>query len=210
MKLRIGIVVLMAACVMPLVACTDDDDAIESQRSDIVRYLTSTHVPRLISAEDAESSLEVDPPFYDAIDRVVYRYIYNYYDEGRDERSLVEWGDEVELTYTAYVFTGGVPRIESIYASNDADVIEALVEEGLNAKYWSSEPLRVKLGTTSIIKGVALSLDGCREGDEVEAYMTFDAAYGDDVVGIVPKESAVLWVYSVDKVNKGRASAVAP
>ena len=114
---------------MPLVACTDDDDAIESQRSDIVRYLTSTHVPRLISAEDAESSLEVDPPFYDAIDRVVYRYIYNYYDEGRDERSLVEWGDEVELTYTAYVFTGGVPRIESIYASNDADVIEALVEE---------------------------------------------------------------------------------
>ncbi len=103
-----------------------------------------------------------------------------------------------------------MPRIESIYASNDADVIEALVEEGLNAKYWSSEPLRVKLGATSIIKGVALSLDGCREGDEVEAYMTFDAAYGDDVVGIVPKESAVLWVYSVDKVNKGRASAVAP
>ena len=40
MKLRIGIAVLMAACVMPLVACTDDDDAIESQRSDIVRYLT--------------------------------------------------------------------------------------------------------------------------------------------------------------------------
>ena len=55
-----------------------------------------------------------------------------------------------------------------------------------------------------------MSLDGCREGDEVEAYMTFDAAYGDDVVGIVPKESAVLWVYSVDKVNKGRASVVAP
>ena len=82
MKLRIGIAVLMAACVMPLVACTDDDDAIESQRSDIVRYLTSTHVPRLIRPRMPSRRSEVDPPFYDAIDRVVYRYIYNYYDEG--------------------------------------------------------------------------------------------------------------------------------
>jgi len=195
---------------MPLVSCTDDDNAIESQRNDIVRYLTSTHVPRLISAEDVESSLEVDPPFYDVTDRIVYRYISNYYDDGREGRPSVERGDEVELTYTAYVFTGGVPRTESVYASNDAEVIAALVEAGLNAEYWSTDPLRIKLGATDIIKGVALSLDGCREGDEVEAYMTFDAAYGDDVVGIVPKESAVVWIYTVDKVNKARSSAVAP
>lgn len=206
MKLRFWITVLVAACVVPLVSCADDEDTTDSQRNNIVRYLTSTHVPRLISAEEAETSLEVDPPFYEVMERNVYRYIFNYYDAGRDERPQAERGDEVELTYTAYVFTGGVPRTESVYASNDAETIAALAEAGLNPEYWSSEPLRVKLGATDIIKGVALSLEGCRQGDEVEAYMTFDMAYDDDVVGVVPKESAVVWIYTVNKVSKSRAA----
>ena len=45
-----------------------------------------------------------------------------------------------------------------------------------------------------------------RAGDEVEAYMTFDMAYDDDVVGVVPKESAVVWIYTVNKVSKSRAA----
>ena len=206
MEFRFWIAVLVAACVMPLSSCTDDDDTIESQRSSIVRYLTSTHVPRLISAEEVETSLEVDPPFYDVINLGVYRYISNYYDDGRDERPMAERGDEAELTYSAYIFTGGVPRTESAYASNDAATIAALTEAGLNPEYWTTEPLRVKLGATDIIKGVALSLEGCREGDEVEVYMTFDMAYDDDVVGVVPKESAVVWIYTVNKVNKSGTS----
>ena len=75
-------------------------------------------------------------------------------------------------------------------------------EEGLNAEYWSTDPLTVNLGTTSIIKGLELSLLGCREGDSVEAYMTFEAAYGSDQVGIVPVESSVLWVYTINKLVK--------
>ncbi len=206
MKLQFWIAMFFAACVMPLASCADDDDATESQRSAIVRYLTSAHVPRLISAEEAETSLDIDPPFYDVIGRNVYRYISNYYDGDRDERPSAQSGDEVELTYTAYIFTGGVPRTESVYASNDAETIATLAEAGLNAEYWTTDPLRVKLGATDIIKGVALSLEGCREGDEAEVYMTFDMAYGDDVVGVVPKESAIVWMYTVNKVNKSRTA----
>lgn len=191
----------MAACVL-LAACEDNDDALTTQRQRIVSYLTSSHVPQLVSEEEAETSLDPNPPFYELIDQQVYRYISTYYDDGRDARTLVEQGDEVQLTYTAYIFTGSVPRTSSVYMTNDATVLAALVEEGLNAEYWNTDPLTVKLGQTDIIKGVELSLLGCREGDDVEVYMTFDAAYGDDEVGIVPVESAVLWVYTIDKVLK--------
>ena len=44
------------------------------------------------SAEEAETSLEVDPPFYEVMERNVYRYISNYYDAGRDERPQAERG----------------------------------------------------------------------------------------------------------------------
>ena len=47
----------------------------------------------------------------------------------------------------------------------------------------------------------ATSLIGCREGDKVEAYMTLDAAYGDDVVGVVPLQSAVVWYYTIESVG---------
>lgn len=162
----------VAACAM-FTACKDNEDALTSQRQRIVSYLTSSHVPQLIAEEDVENSLEPNPPFYELIDQQVYRYISTYYDAGRESRAVVGMGDEVELTYTAYIFTGSVPRTTSVYMTNDATVLAALVEEGLNAEYWSTDPMTVNLGTTSIIKGLELSLLGCREGDSVEAYMTF-------------------------------------
>ena len=41
---------LMAACVL-LAACEDNDDALTTQRQRIVSYLTSSHVPQLVSEE---------------------------------------------------------------------------------------------------------------------------------------------------------------
>lgn len=194
---------MMAVTVSLLpVACEDNDEALTSQHQRIVSYLTSSHVPQLVSEEDAETSLEPNPAFYELIDQQVYRYISTYYDAGRDSRPLVESGDEVQITYTAYIFTGSVPRTSSVYMTNDATVLAALVEEGLNAEYWSTDPLTVKLGETDIIKGMEMSLLGCREGDSVEAYMTFEAAYGSGEVGIVPVESSVVWIYTIDKVVK--------
>ena len=60
----------------------------------------------------------------------------------------------------------------------------------------------MKIGQTNIIKGVELSLIGCHEGDSVEAYMTLDAAYGDNVVGVVGEESAIAWFYNIERVVK--------
>ncbi len=189
-------------CLMFVVGCGDDEvDVAEQQRSTIERYLTSSHMPRLINWEDMETSLEENPAFYERFDFSVYRYIPTYYDEGRNNKPVVKEGDEVTLTFTAYVFTGTTPTISSVYLTNDPLTITQLKSAGLNTDYWSAEPLKIKIGETNIIKGVTTSLIGCREGDKVEAYMTLDAAYEDNVVGVVPKESSVAWYYTIETIG---------
>ncbi len=184
------------------VGCSNDDTELTSQRADIVRFLTTTHVPKLVAEEDVANSLEVNPEFYEQLNLDLYRYIADYYNEERQERKVVERGDEVSLTFTAYIFTGGMPRTANVYYTNDSTQLAQLQELRLNTEYWSAEPLVVNLGTSNIINGITESLVGCREGDSVEVYMTYEEAYEDRVVGIVPHRSAVVWCYTIDSVVK--------
>ncbi len=201
MKLRwiIGLCALLS--LIFVVGCGDDVDVADNQRTAIERYLSSSHMPRLINVKDVENSLELNPAFYERIDYSVFRYIATYYDKGRTEKPEIKEGDEVTLTFTAYVFTGSTPTLSSVYSTNDPSVISSLSKGGLNTEYWSAEPLVIKIGETNIIKGVTTSLIGCRQGDQVEAYMTFDAAYDNSVVGVVPKDSSVAWFYTIESVN---------
>ncbi len=201
MKFRLLISLLIAAAAMLGVGCNDDDKVVESQRTSIERYLTSSHNPRLIAKEEIENSIEYNPPFYERFGMDLYRYIATYYDSDRDERREVVMGSEVEIRYTAYTFAGRTPSTSSIYMTNDPVQIEALVKIGLNADYWSEEPMKIKLGTTNIISGLERSLLGCREGDVVEAYMTQRAAYDDKDTGIVKKNSPVMWGYTILSVT---------
>ena len=144
--------------------------------------------------------MEAKPAFYERLEYNTYRYIASYYDQGREAKRMVRAGDEVSLTYIAFRFTGGQPSLANVYATNDASTLAELRKAGLNTEFWPAEPLKVKIGQTKIIKGVPLSLVGCREGDVVEAYMTLDAAYGNDVIGVAGDESAIAWFYSIDSV----------
>lgn len=202
MKLRLIIAAFAVVGMAFLVGCGDDDETVTNQRNDIVQFLTSSHVPRLIDKEDLDSSLEENPNFYEALNLDLYRYVSTYYDADRDSRTMVDAGDVVSLTYTAYTFSGGMPSINSVYISNDTTVISQLKQAGLNPEYWSNEPLVVNLDETNIIKGVSRSLIGCRQGDKVEVYMTLEEAYKDEVVGMVPHKSAVAWFYTIDSVTK--------
>ncbi len=190
-----------AISVVLLAGCNDEEDAVGSQRQNIVRYLTSSHEPRLIAESDVENSLEFQPPFYEQVDYNVYRYIATYYDEGRDARQEVKWGDQVQLTYVGYRFTGSQPQLNTVYTTNDESVLAQLKETGLNIDYWNTEPLTIILGRSDIIKGVEISLQGCHLGDLVEVYMTYEAAYDKNVVGVLPKESSIAWIYTIDKIN---------
>ncbi|MBQ5831725.1 MAG: FKBP-type peptidyl-prolyl cis-trans isomerase [Alistipes sp.] len=201
MKSKVWIAFVVAASLLCSVACGDEAvDVAETQRNSIVSYLTSSHSPRLINKKDVGQALEKNPPFYEQVEYNTFRYIDDYYNPERESRVQVTEGDDVELTFTAYIFSGSKPAVSAIYLTNDQVQIDALQNTGLNVEYWKAEPLRVKIGQTNIIKGVEVSLIGCREGDSVEVYMTLDAAYGDDVVGVVPLESSVVWYYTIDKV----------
>ena len=201
MKIKLFTSLCAILCLMLAVGCANSDEVADTQRTNIERYLTSSHVPRLINVTEVENSLERNPAFYERIDYSIYRYIATYYDEDRKAKPAIKQGDEVTITFTAYVFTGSAPTLSSVYMTNDLSVINALGQAGLNTDYWEAEPLTIKIGQTNIIKGVATSLIGCREGDVVEAYMTLDAAYDNKVVGVVPKGSSVAWFYTIDSVN---------
>lgn len=201
MKHRVWIAFVSVALLFAA-GCGDDEvDISETQRNSIVSYLTSSHSPRLIDKRNISQALEKNPPFYEQLEYNTFRYIATYYDQGRDTKPQLAVGDEVELTFTAYIFSGSAPSVSSIYLTNDQQQIDALREEGLNVDYWSAEPLRVKIGQTDIIKGIELSLIGCCVGDSVEVYMTLDAAYEDNVVGVVPLESSIVWYYTISDVT---------
>lgn len=202
MKPSLIIVLIVTFAAMFMVGCGDDDKILESQRTSIERYLTSSHNPRLIPQSEVENSITYNPPFYQKFGLDIYRYISTYYNQGRDKLPEVTKGDEVELIYTAYDFKGSAPSVSNIYATNDAAKIDELVKAGLNAEYWSEEPVKIKIGNTEIIKGVEVSLLGCREGDVVEVYMTQKAAYDNKGVGIVVKDSPVMWTYTITRVLK--------
>ena len=91
------------------------------------------------------------------------------------------------------------------YYSNDPVLIAAMEDPengpGLTPGAWSSEPLEIDMRGSGIIKGLYEALLGCREGDYVESYMTYNMAYGDINFSTIPKESPVAYFFTVNSVE---------
>ncbi len=199
-KYRLSIA-LFAISALFLAGCAEEDEVLPKQKTAIVSFLTGSHVPKLISEADLSESIDVDPPYYTELGNV-YRYIKNVYEEGRDQKPEVLRGAVATITYQAYVFQNRAITDDAMpYDSNDPAIEETLYKAGLTPGAWVFEPLAVKIGTTRIIKGMERALIGCREGDVVEAYMTYNMAYGDKNFSIIPLESPVVWFFTVDKVE---------
>ena len=201
-KISLAVAVIFSA--LSLVACSNETDTtLTSQQNTIAKYLTTSHKPRLIAEEEIATSVEEEPQFYTHWGLDIYRYISTYYDEGRDEKTVVERSSQLELTYSAYIFTNSDPRIENMFATNDANSIAALEQEGLNVSYeWTTDPLNVTIGKGDILESLETALIGCREGDHVEIYLTFNAGYGKDYIGKVPSKSPLVWIIDINSVTK--------
>ena len=184
-----------------LFAGCKEEDTVLSQRDNIEKFLTSTR--RLVAYEDLSSVIENNPQFYETFGRYAYRYIVNYYDAGREDMQLVEWGNTVQLRFNAYVFSGSEPsKSSALYWSNIPSVISSVGAVEGDPLVWSSDPLTVQLGTTKVIEGLNLTLPGCRERDSVQVFMTSSLAYGKSIIGSVPKNSMVAWYMKIEKVTK--------
>lgn len=195
------VVVALAAAFV--VSCSNENDSVlTTQQSKISSYLTSSHQPRLIPESQVSASLDSEPKFYTQWGLDIYRYIATYYDEGRDEWTEVASTSTIEIVYTAYVFPNAKPTTANMYATNDPDSIAELEKLGLNTEYeWTTDPMVVTLGKEEILPGLETALVGCREGDSVEIYLTYDEAYGKHYVGMVPAKSAVVWFIDIVDVK---------
>lgn len=192
----------LLAALLLLAGCSQEEETLPNQRNSIVSFLTSTHAPQLISEEAVAESPDENPPFYTAKGNTVYRYISNYYDSGRASRAEVKSGSRVSITFRAYVFSmRNITDSDMPFFTNDPDLEQALYEAGLTPGVWKFEPMELTLGQSEIIKGLELALLGCRQGDEVECYMTYNMAYGDTNFATIPRESAVAVFFTVNGVD---------
>ena len=185
---------------LPLLVSCEQEDTLLSERDKIEKYLTSSR--RMVEKSEVGNVIEDNPAFYEIFGRYAYRHIANYYDEGREDKPAVEWGDKVEIRFDAYTFTGSEPAISNLYWSN---IHETIIEVGDKSNYtldWSEEPLTIVLGQTEILEGLELTLPGCHEADSVQVYMTSNLAYGKKLIGVVPKNSMVAWYMKIEKVTK--------
>ena len=204
------------AVLLCCVGCADQEDVHGKQVTGIVNFLERSHTPRLIAEEEYEEGSR--SPFYTTLGDAVFRYIDadDYFNPDRGNRPEVTDRSWVTFTFTAYVFNnsaimgipdGGVTEanknsITLPFYSNDPAFIDYLQLAGLTPGAWNFEPLTVDMRDPGILKGLRLALLGCRQGDRVEAYMTYNMAYGDKTyMYFIPKESPIAIFFSVDKVE---------
>ena len=181
-----------------LMGCQQEDTLLE-ERDKIEKYLSSR---RMVIEEEVGNVIEEHPAFYNVFGRYAYRHIVNYYDAGREDRPIVEWGDKIQLRFNAYTFNGSEPTNSAIYWSNVLKVIIELGDKSGNTLDWPTEPLTIQLGTTNILEGLERSLPGCHEADSVQVYMTSNLAYGKNIIGVVPKNEMIAWYMKIEKVTK--------
>lgn len=198
---------IIAAALLLVGACSkEDEDLLPDQQKKMTSYLTSTHSPRLVAETEVESGTET--PYYTELGETVYRYIEGAFNPDRQSRTEVTESSKVTITFRAYLFefrnikTEG-SSITMPYYTNDPLLEEALYSAnvGLTPGAWSFEPLVIDLERDPLIEGLRLALIGCRERDRVEAYMTFNMAYGDHFLNIIEKNQPIAYFFTVDAVE---------
>ena len=187
---------------LPLLAWScSEKETLSEQREKLVSYLERTHSPTLVSEALVEEGSQL--PYYTVSGNSVYRYIKNVYDPGRMDKPQVTGTSKVSITFRAYVFAfSNITDSTFPYWSNDPLLESAYEELGLTVAdgVWKFEPLVVEMGG-DILNGLRHALLGCREGDEVEAYMTYNMAYDELNFSTIPRESPVAWFFTVDAVE---------
>ncbi|MEG1700237.1 MAG: hypothetical protein RR270_03035 [Alistipes sp.] len=185
-------------------SCKEDADPLAEQQTKIVTYLTSTHLPKLVAEENLETDSQL--PYYTRVGDGAYRYIDGVYNPDRVNWTEVTSSSMVTITFSSYIFTYANiattgTQIAMPFYSNDPQLEQAFYEAGLTPGAWPFEPLKIDMSKTSILKGLYLALLGSRQNDVVEVYMSYNMAYGDTHLGVIPRESPIAYFFTVDNVE---------
>lgn len=202
MKRFVFALLLLAGFGAAGVGCSAEQDLVTEQRQKIASFLESSHSPRLV-AESAVGDDEQLPFYTTAANGRVFRYIEGYYDPERTSRREVTPTSTVTIVFRAYVFDYvNITDSTFPFYSNDAALKSAYEELGLTVEggVWTFEPQRLEM-SGNILNGIYHALLGCRERDYVEAYMTYDVAFGSRNFSTVPRESPIAFFFTVTAVE---------
>ncbi|MFI3304321.1 MAG: FKBP-type peptidyl-prolyl cis-trans isomerase [Rikenellaceae bacterium] len=194
---------IFLCAVAALSSCDENTDENYEQMEDIVYFLENTHSPKLIAESEVASALDDNPPFYSTYGIYSFRYISTYYDLGREELEEITKGSVITISFDLYEFDGSaIDESSDLPAySNRASDKERLEEAGLNTLLWDFTPLEVKIGDGSLLSAIEENLKGCRLGDEVYIYVTYNMSYGDDVFGLIDKEAMIRFSCTIESVE---------
>ena len=178
-KRLLGILIVALLMVAMLPSCEGDDESVEKQETLILNYLNRQNLTYTLD---------------DGIYKVVYGDT-----ERPDYESLpmAQEGDSVVFRFAGYVFNGAPIYL---FYTNNRYLVEG--DTVLNSEYWSFEPKRIKLGDGSIIKSLERPLLNSRAGDSLLVFITSELGFGDESMGVVPENSAMMYVLNVDEVIK--------
>lgn len=183
------------------VACGDDYESLEKDRTAIQTYLTGTLG---------------DEGTYEVADNV-YKYVQNADREGYAGAAVVAKGDVVELYYEAYAFATSL-RLDAgnynptlIFATNRPETLDYVCDPeqmgtlslpAWERTLWDDEPTVVTVGSTMLVEGVARGLPGSREGDRVWMLFASDLGFGEKELGTVARNQILAYRLYIDKVTK--------
>ncbi len=200
---RVWSLLLIVAFSAILCGCSATEDDNLDQRDDIISYLESSHSPKLISQSEVASSLDDEPAFYTTTGLTTFRYIEDFYNVERESKTTIKKGSKIEITMSLYDFTDmTTPSTSTILFSNDPDQIEnlKLLSEWFTGE-WSTDPMALTVGAGSLFGGVETLLVGCKEGDVLEFYMTFNETYGTSLIGVATEQAPLALFCEILTVN---------
>lgn len=178
-------IILVAVAVVT--SCVTIDEFAPRQRTQIENYLTRNELAYTITADSAFVHLGG-----------------NKFGLAEDERAAMagdaaKRGDKVTFNVEAYEFSAspsGTP-----YYTNKPKIAEAISSE-LDISYWYLEPYVVTLGRGEILNALDEALVGSFVGDSLAVFMTSSIAYGAEGMGVVPANTAVMVVLTVEELTK--------
>lgn len=156
---------------------------------------------KLIDTEKTNIERSIGSEEYEVIDGV-YRVVFENAEgrEGYESSWVSERGDSVFFWFEARTFSSSVGN--KPFWTNKPNLIAGLEKEGLNTEYWSTNRIRARAGHTSLAAGLGAGMTGVRAGDSVVLYVTSDRVTGDKTWGILPEDTPIVWLVSIDEVTK--------
>lgn len=183
MKLKGIFVLAVVGLVVAFVAtsCVATDEFAPKQRTQIEKYLSGK-----------EYRVTADSAF-------VYLAGNKYEIPATDRRQGALVGDRVTFNFEAYIFESNGPK-DLPYYTNKQYVAEML-PENLNTEYWHFEPMVATIGAGDILNPLEDAFEGCINGDSLLVFLTSSIAYGSTGMGIVPKDTPVMMILTVEGVE---------